>query len=323
MIRVGVMGGGIMGAEVAATLARIEGAQPAAVAEPDAARATRIAEDTGATPFADWAAMLDGGELDAVYVGLPHHLHAPAAIAAAERGLHVLMDKPLCNTLAEGEAILAACEQAGTSLMVGFSHRFHPELRLAKAALERGELGTPILAADVVVQGLKDTPAWYWSEAAGGGALRLQTHHCFDRMAWLLDSPVVAVRAESASPQGHDVDTVSTIAVRFANGALGTIAASFAIGYVGRPLVELVIQGTRGQLRIDTWRSIELETDTTAVVQRQERDEWLRSELTEFVTAIRDGRAPSIGGDDGMRALRCAEAALRSSRTGETVEVTP
>jgi predicted dehydrogenase len=313
-MRLGIAGAGVMGATLVEAAQGI--VEVAAIAERDPARRRRLGAE-----YATWEAMIGQAAIDAVYIGLPHHLHADAAVAAAERGLHVLMDKPLCTTLEDADRVLAAVRAAGVTLMVGFSHRFHTELQAARAALQRGALGTPLLAADVLVDSAPNAPAWYWSAEAGGGVLALQAHHSFDRLAWLLDSPIVAVRAETVTLDGDEVETAATVGVRFACGALGTIALSFARGFEGRSIVELVIQGTRGQLKLETWRSLELETADAAVTQTQRRDDWLRKELREFADAVRERREPLATGEDGRRALRCALAALESSRTGQTVEL--
>lgn len=322
-MRLAIAGGGDMGARLAATAAAVPGVEVAAVADPDVGRRDAVAAAAGCAGYADWHDLLRADDVDAIYIGLPHHLHAPAAVAAAERGLDILIDKPLCNTLDEADRMLTAAAEGGVTLMVGFSHRFHVELRSARDALRRGDLGTPLLASDVLVQGSLTTPSWYWSRDAGGGVLQLQAHHSFDRLAWLLDSPIVAVRAEVAGATAGLAESVATVGLRFANGALGSIALSFAHGYTGRAIVELVIQGTHGQLRLETWRSVEIETATTATVQRQTRDDWLYAELAEFVAAVSERRPPLAAGEDGRRALRCALAAAESAHTGRTVQLAP
>jgi predicted dehydrogenase len=320
-MRLGIAGAGIMGARLLEAAALVEGVEITALAERDPARRQRLAATTQCAVFDGWEDLVEQAGIDAVYIGLPHHLHAQAAVAAARRGLHLLVDKPLCNTLAEADEILAAVQAGGVTLMVGFSHRFHVELQAAKAALDRGDLGTPLLASDVLVDSALDSPAWYWSRDAGGGVLQLQAHHSFDRLAWLVGSRIVSVRADSVVLPGDEVERVATVSLRFASGALGTIALSFAEGYDGRSVVELVIQGSHGHLRLDTWHSLEVDTATAAYVQRQQRDDWLRKELAEFAGAVREGREPLAGGSEGRRALECALAAAESARTGRTVEI--
>ncbi|MBB4660890.1 Gfo/Idh/MocA family protein [Conexibacter arvalis] len=325
-IRLGIAGGGIMGERVADAAAALAGVEVRAVADANPDSRARLAERFGAAAFATWEELIAAGGIDAVYVGLPHHLHADAACAAADAGLHLLLDKPLCNTLEEGDRILAAVERAGVRLMVGFSHRFHVELATAKRLLEAGELGDVVLATDQIVDSAPNGPAWYWDRAAGGGVVQLQMHHSFDRLAWLLGSPIVRVQAElherEVGPSGA-VDLAAAVTLTFANGAVGTSAASFVTGYDGDGVVELVIQGTRGHVRLETWSHVEAQTARSAFTQRQRRDDWLGAEVAEFVAAIREGRDPSVTGRDGHRALRVALAVKESARTGSAVDVAP
>ncbi len=319
MIRLGVMGAGLMGSRVVETALTLPDVEVAVVADSDPDRAARVAEPAGATVAAGFRELVTAEGLDAVYVGLPHHLHAEAIVAAADRGLHLLVDKPLCTTLAEADDIERAVEAAGVTLMMGFSHRFHVELAAARTAIARGDLGAPLLAADLCVEAAPATPDWYWRTDLGGGVLQLQAHHCLDRLCWLLDTSVDEVWANVASRQG-DADDAATIGLRFANGALGQIGVAFGRHVRTAPVVELVIQGSHGLIRLETWSSVRIETRETAVVQTQQRDDWLRRELREFVDALRERRAPIATLADGRRALRYAVAAVESARTGRPVD---
>lgn len=325
-IRLGIAGGGIMGERIAAAAAAIDGVEVRAIADANPASRARLSERFGAAAHATWEELVGSGEVDALYVGLPNHLHAAAALAAAQAGLHLLIDKPLCSTLEEGDRILAAARRSGVRVMVGFSHRFHVELATAKRMLAAGELGDVVLATDQIVDSAPDGPAWYWDRAAGGGVVQLQMHHSFDRLAWLLDSPIVRVQAsvhERAVRGNAPADVAAAVTLTFANGAVGTSAASFVTGYDGDGIVELVIQGTRGHVRIETWSQIDAQTDRYAFVQRQGRDDWIGAEVAEFAAAIREGREPSVNGEDGHRALRVALAVAESARTGAAVDVAP
>lgn len=326
LIRLGIAGGGIMGERVAEAAAALPGIEVRALADANPASRARLHERFGGAAFASWEELVASDAIDAVYIGLPHHLHAEAACAAAEAGLHILLDKPLCNTLEEGDRILAAVQRAGVRLMVGFSHRFHVELATARRLLAAGELGDPVVAVDTIVDSAPGGPGWYWDAAAGGGVVQLQMHHSFDRLAWLLDSPIVRVQAsvhERAVRGDAPVDVSAAVALTFANGAVGTSAASFVTGYDGDGIVELAIQGTHGHVRIETWQSIAVQTARSAFDQRQRRDDWLGAEVAEFAAAIRERREPSVNGRDGHRALRVALAVRESARTGMAVDVAP
>jgi predicted dehydrogenase len=96
-------------------------------------RAQHAGEQFGVPYFTDHEAMFQSGLLDAVLIATPHYGHAPVAISAFERGLHVLVEKPLCVTVSEGDQMIAAARRAGTKFAVGYQHRLRPEVQ-ARAA---------------------------------------------------------------------------------------------------------------------------------------------------------------------------------------------
>jgi predicted dehydrogenase len=313
-----------MGEKVAAAAADHPQAVVGAVAERDASRRAELESAFGCPAFSSWEEALDSDGLDAVYIGLPHQLHATAACAAAERGLHILLDKPMCNTLPECDRILDAVERAGVRLMVGFSHRFRDDVRRTRDAVRSGGFGTLMFASDLIVEASPKTPSWYWDPSAGGGVVQLQMHHSFDRLAWLMDSRIVAVRGELFRRQvigSAAVDVAAAATLHFANGVVGTSAASFAGDYRTGGSAELLIQGSAGHARLDTGRSLEVHTAGRARREEVLHDDWLAVEVDEFVSSVAQGREPSVTGVDGRRALLVALALRESSATGAMVEV--
>lgn len=321
--RLGVLGAGVMGERVALA-AEMVGFEVAAIAELDGGRRTDLADRfPGAAVVPAWESALGDVELDAVYVGLPHRLHADAACAALGHGVAVLLDKPLAVTRADADRIVAAADGATVPLMVGFSHRYHTELRTARDVIATGELGSLLLATDIISDSSLGTPRWYWDRTAGGGIVHLQMHHSFDRLAWLVGSDIVRVHASVAERDvaAGAVDVSVALSLSFADGTIGTSAGSFAWRYDGAPVVELAVFGETGHVRIETWQSIDIQTTGRSVLQRQQRDEWLDAELAEFRAVVVDGVAPSADARTGWRALEVALAVLESSATGNPVEV--
>ena len=128
-VRLGVLGAGIIAKsfmEAAQDVASLDVAVICDIAE-DAARS--LAEARSIAIETDYRAVLADETIQAVYIALPHHLHAEATIAAAEAGKHILLEKPMANSLAEADRMLAAQRRAGVKLMIGFTHRFHSELQ--------------------------------------------------------------------------------------------------------------------------------------------------------------------------------------------------
>ena len=222
-VRLGVLGAGIIAnsfMEAAPDVAHLEVAVICDVAE-DAARALAVPQNINWVT--DCRAVLQDDSIQAVYIALPHHLHEEATIAAAEAGKHILLEKPMANSLQEADRMLAVQREAGVKLMIGFTHRFHSELETAKRLIDAGELGKLTLAIDVMTTG-GVIPGWFWQQSeAGGGVLHVNGAHSFDRLRWLMGSEIdeVFAYAETYDPR-KTVEDSTVVAMRFANGAMGT-----------------------------------------------------------------------------------------------------
>ncbi|WP_238007112.1 Gfo/Idh/MocA family oxidoreductase [Dactylosporangium sp. AC04546] len=310
-MRLGIVGAGIMGAKVAATAARLPGVEVAAVADPVPARAAAL----GGTPFTGWRELLDAGSVDAVYLGLPHDAHADACAEATARGVHVLIDKPLCTTVAEADRIIAARDAAGVVVMVGFSYRFRAEWLAARRLVADGAIGEPLSVTDVIAEAATDTPAWYWDAARGGGILHLQSHHCFDRLPWLVGAPMAEVTCRTAG------ESAAAITATFAGGAVGGISLSFGRTHHAEPRSLTVVQGTAGQLRIEQGGVLAVSTAGEHRVESHAGDDWLHRELAAFVAACTGADTAFPTAEDGRQAVVSAVAATESARTGQPVRL--
>lgn len=313
-LRLGIVGAGAMGAKVAAAAAQLDDVVLTAVADRDVARAQALAapQDAAAVATLDELAAL--GTVDGVYIALPHDQHRDACVAAARAGLHILIDKPLCNTDAEAAAIIAARDDAGIRVMVGFSYRFRAEWMQARDLISAGVIGDVEFISDTIIEAQESMPAWYWDPAAGGGALQIQSHHSFDRLMWLTGSPFATIGCQTVAVSGEAVNSAAITATQD-SGALAAIAIGFGRAYRSVPSFVTVIQGTRGQISLDFDRSLQLDT-----AQRHERfeypdDDWMRTEVQAFAELCA-GTAGAPTAEDGRAALACALAAVESAANG-------
>lgn len=294
------------------------------------ARGAKLAQQFGATSFSDWRQMLDKG-LDILVVSLPHNLHVAPAEAAAAAGVHVMMEKPIATTMADGERIIAACRAGGVKLSISFVHRFRDELQAARRWIDEGQIGQPQVACEVMnSQGGSHLPAWVsQKEAAGGGVLMYGAIHGIDRLRWLLDSEVTTVTAQTRrySPTAEVEDGVMAL-LTFANGATATLTAN-APPYWAQPgHWETQINGSAGMVRVRTRQWAELSNNQvatrlethTAASRLGEHYNFIR-QAQEFVTAIRQDREPWITGQDGLRALELCLAIYRSAETGRVIQL--
>ena len=253
-VQVGLIGAGNISDTHARALREISDAAVAAVFAPTRARADALAARHGAAAYDALERFLDHRPLDLVVVGTPSGLHAEHGIAAARRGLHVLVEKPIDVTAARADALIAEAARANVALGVIFQDRLKPDVRRMKALVDAGRLGRPILA-DARVKWYRP-PSYYegsrWRGTRaldGGGALMNQGVHTVDLLLWLF-GPVRRVAARTATAlHAIEVEDTAVALIEFANGALGTLEATTAAypGYSRR--IELT--GSNGTLVLD------------------------------------------------------------------------
>jgi len=319
MLQIGIIGAGVVAARHADAYRRHPRCELVAIAEPDALRGQAFATTYGATWYLDYRDMLSNSRLDAASICVPHHLHHPVALATAEAGLHMLMEKPISLTLAEADQMIAACQRFGVRMMLGFVHRFRGELLEAERLIVAGAIGRPATAQDsICTLGGSHPPAWVWEQAhAGGGVLMYGGIHSVDRLLWLLQSNVVEVFAYQtryASP--GNVENGLAAVLRFGDGVIATLFEnSPPYGKPGGWITE--IYGTEGAIRIKTGEWIELTTGEHRYTQNFTRYDHFRREIDEFVASLLEDRPPSVTAEDGRRALAVARAIYDSAASGQ------
>lgn len=307
----------------------------AAVADPDVAKAARIATAyPGCRAYADFREMLAEANLHAVAICAPNHIHAPAALLALQRGLHVLCEKPMATNLEDAQAMLDAAAQSGTTLMMAHNQRFDAVHRTARALVQDGRIGRVLSFRSYFgtpgpdrwqPEGLQ---SWFFQKAyTFAGALADLGAHKVDLLPWLIGAPITLVAAlTSNSGKGTGVDDNAALLLRLQNGAVGTIQAS----WTHTPRVEnaTVLYGETGKLRILDDPTCEL------VLERDQGREEFRigrpssplnpipsGVIDHFVACVRSGEQPAVTGADGYTALRVLLAACTAAETGRAIEL--
>lgn len=265
-------------------------------------------------------AALEHPDVEAVLVVTPNHTHADQTLAAAQRGRHVFVEKPIADTLEAAERMRAACAAAGVQLMVGHAFRRLGAARRAKELVESGALGDVVLAeATFSLPGRLPAGAWraHRQTNPGGPIMQLGIHHV-DTLAYLLGPIAAASGRFNRVVTPADIDDVGVVTLEFGTGALGVVTGS----YVSPKTFGLRLQGTEAVLDYRTDLSIwpdaqRMDRATTLSVGGEpvdfaERD-MLADELAEFGRCIRDGTAPETGPDEGIAALRVVLGALTTS----------
>lgn len=321
-MRVAVIGLGKAGRQHAAAVRQSGDAEVVAVADPAPAGAA-AAEELGVRCWADYVEMLDAVEVDAVIVSLPHAALPAAARAAAERGRHVLLEKPMAATAAEARQVEAICREAGVRLMVNFVHRFRAEYRQAQAAIAAGVIGRPVVVTETMIAGRSELPGWVWDRAvSGGGMMMYNGVHSLDRLAWLAGSPIASVAARMGT-FGHPTDLEDTAVATFTfqNGALGSLVLQKSVAAATLDGWQTAVHGTRGGLRVESGKGLDLVSDKERFSLQTGEDDRFLGAVREFLRAIREGREPSPSGEDGVAAIATVEALYASATGGGTVAV--
>ena len=309
-MRIGIIGaGGISDTHVRAAQA-IEGVEVVAVHGHNPQKAAALAASAGAVAYDTLDAMLSH-PMDIVAIGSPSALHAEQATAAARRGIHVLVEKPLDVTTARIDALLAEAEKADVRVGVIFQERLSPEIVALKAQIDEGTLGRPLLISGFVKW---YRPPEYYStsrwrgkpELDGGGALMNQGIHTVDLLVHLF-GPVARVTGRAAT-RLHDIDVedTSSALLEFENGAYGVVQASTA-AYPGLPR-RIEVSGTKGSV-------VHEEAPRPAAVADATPH---RRVFEDFLDAIRTGRRPICDGVEGRRSVAVIEAIYRSAKSGGT-----
>lgn len=326
-MKVAILGAGGIGREHLRAY-RANGATVVAVAEVDEPRGRAFADEAGAVWYADWRELLDKADVEAVSVCLPHSLHAAATLDAAAAGKHVLCEKPVATSLEDADRMIAACREAGVTLMVGHTHRFRLEHVVAKELLDRGEIGRVVQVRDTIWAGRADPKAsigWRGRAALNGGGIFMDNGiHAADRLLWWVGAPAAWVAAgmgrmtELTDAEDHGVALIG-----FTNGVVATLEEVLS---VPRGAGECYAQflGSEGVLRVDTWQRLRIARgggDFEDVALPKDRLNGFDAEIVEFMAAVRERRRPLVTGEDGRAALALVRAIYDAAASGEVVRL--
>jgi predicted dehydrogenase len=299
------------------------GARLVALGHYNPARYAEISAQFG-VPCVGQEDLLANAAVDVVCICTPSGQHAAQAIAAARAGKHVLVEKPMALSLADADAMVAACDRAGVKLGVVLQRRAEPLFRRIHRAVQAGDLGELTLGAVTMPyhrpQAYYEQADWRGTWALdGGGVLMNQGIHLVDLLIWTMGNPV-HVQAQ-ADTLHRDIEVEDTLAatLRFANGALATITATTATapGFPHR----IEIYGTGGCIQVEgesvaRW---ELADPAKATVEPPQAAANAAAGagsdprgiaptghiaiVRDFIQALRADRAPRIDGAEGRRSL--------------------
>jgi len=310
----------------ARVLKSLEEAELVAIYDDDQERLKRAAEAYGVRDlYSDYQQLLKRSDIDAVIIASENAKHAELAVASAEAGKHIIVEKPLATTLEDAERMIKAAEKAGVKLQQAFVMRYHDATVAVKRMLDQGALGR-ILAIMTTNHG-KFPGLWFDDpRLAGGGAVMDHTVHTADLMRWYTGDEadeVFAVIGKNIRPQLRSEDC-ALISLKFRGGVLGSIDCSWS-RHEGWPIwgdVYLAIYGTEGFIAVDAFRPcINLVIDGRPLVWHYFGPDADYNMVKDFIYAVLEDRPPRASGYDGYKALEVALAAYESHRRGAPVKL--
>jgi len=319
-LRAAVIGLGSMGLNHARVYGEIEGVELTAVADTSRDRLALTSKNGHPATYDDYRRMLAEERLDLVSVCVPTLLHREVALAAIQKSVALLVEKPIAATLDEGQAMAKTAEQAGVPLMVGHVERFNPAVLEVKRRLVAGELGR-------VYQVYARRTGPFPQRVRDVGVVHDLAPHDIDVMFFLLESQVERVYAETLSGVATEHEDMLWGVLRFRNGAVGVLDVNWLTPLKVR---QLSILGEKGLLQADYLsQQVSLypkggdgqSRDAAPEAIRVESAEPLRLELEAFVDAVRRGVAPPVTAADGLAALETASLLVESAHNGRTIEV--
>lgn len=343
IVRIGLLGAGNMGSFYARELNQgsIPRAVLAAVADEDPARLEGWGE---ARVFARAEDLLAADGIDAVIVATPHYAHTTLGIAALERGLHVLVDKPISVHKADAERLLAAHRNSGQVFAAMFNQRTDGYFRKIKELVDGGALGE-LRRVNWIITNWFRTEAYYASggwratwAGEGGGVLLNQCPHQLDMLCWLAGTPV-RVDAQCRFGRYHDIEVEDdvTAVLDYANGATGVFVTSTGEA-PGTNRLELVGEGGKIVYEDDTLRFFRNETPMTVFSRRAaggfdtppvsvetfdglNHGEQHLGVLKNFVAAILDREPLLAPAAEGLASVELANAMLLSTFENRPVDL--
>ena len=326
-------------------LAEVPGAKLLALVSRNAANAEKLAASLNVPcdVYPSLTPVLARGDIDIVIITTPSGAHLEPAVAAAQAGKHVVVEKPLEISTRRCDAIIAACADNGVQLCTIFPSRFADATQALKAAVEAGRFGRLTLGETTCKwwreQKYYDEGGWKGTQALdGGGALMNQAIHNVDLLLWMMGpaTQVCGFKATLAHER-IEVEDTAVACVSFASGALGVIQATTSV-WPGLPKT-IAVHGDRGTVVVEQedvlrWEFSPATAEDEAIKRRFAQKVGASGgssnpaaishanharQLTDFVQAIKERRAPAVDGREGRKAVALIEAIYQSAATGRAV----
>jgi predicted dehydrogenase len=284
--------------------------------------------------YASFEEMARDPDVDAVVIGLPNALHAPVTVQMLEAGKHVLCEKPMATSVAEGERMIAAAQRSGKTLMIAHMWRYDREIRWLRDLVADGTLGRIFKAKSHAIWLYEGPPpgSWFVSpELAGFGALADMGVHSLDTLRYVLGGarPLKVFAGVGTNLRDDiEVDDTGTMLIEFEGGVHALVEAGWNHLYADGLEGYTQVYGTKGYARAAPSELHSHVGGVWSVTQPQMPPRKIQCDLPmyqaqmdHFVDCVLEGKEPLTSGPECLWAMRLLEAAYRSARTGKAEEV--
>lgn len=342
-LRIGVIGLGIGKFHIEGYL-KHPAAEVSAIADMDEKRLKEIGDQFNiAHRYTSPEEMLEKEKLDIVSVCTPNKFHKPLALAAFAKGCHVLCEKPMAMNACEAEEMLAASKKAGRRLMIDFSYRFNDASYSLKKQVDAGLIGDVYFGRTVWHRrrGMPGFGGWFGTKAlSGGGPLIDLGVHRLDLALWLMGypkpvwvmgstyNPIASAKAK-AEGKTFDVEDLAAASVKFENGAMLIVEASWASNQKKNEQMETSLMGTKGGLcQHNVGEGYEAEAEIYIEREGCQFDMMLHPPVPKaegafyhFVESIVKDTPHMATGEEGLIVMRILDAIYESAKTGAPVKI--
>lgn len=350
-VRYGVIGIKGVGGKHVSMAQEHENVELTALVDLDEAALNAQSQELGVRAFTDYRDMLNAGVVDAVSIATPHHLHSIIGLECLNAGVHVFTEKPLANTVSDGDAMIETAKSRDLKICVGHQYRTYRTPQTMKHLIDTGTIGNIMR---VLWTWLEFRPESYydrdiWRQTwrhAGGGVLMNQTSHDLDLICWLVGKPIQISAIIGNQSHKMEVEDVVCANVLFENGAFGSIQLTinqprgYSIrqiagdkGTIAIPDVQSLTNNREDHILLGTYgNSVTNLVDQTPRIAEQPEISWepveLRDEpgghdllMTSFTDAILNGGEALVNGESALPAVELINAIVLSAMRKKTVDV--
>lgn len=308
MLKAAVIGAGMMGQHHIRVYSTQKNIELTGIADISEERVKTLAEQYKTKYYTNYRKLLDE-KPDIVSIAVPTAMHREVALEAIKRGVNVLIEKPIADTIENADAIIKAAEKEDVKLMVGHIERFNPVVIKLKQEIDEGNLGKVVAVSTIRV-------GPYNPRIRDVGIIIDLGVHDIDVMSYLYGETVKSIHAYAGSVK-HTHEDYATILVGFNNGHSGLIETNWLTPHKTRKLTATGTHAIAYADYID--QTLKICNERGELHVKIEKKEPLVTEIEHFISCVREDKTPLVTGEHARDALKAALAAIKSYKENKTI----